>query len=95
MRNENMYLKIRRNQLRLTQQEVANRAEILLQEYQRLETGTRDIRRASFQTGYNVLRVLQIDVDKFMNGEYMVKEVLYRGFDGRLYHIGTGEPVEE
>ena len=44
MNNENLYLKIRRNQLGLTQQEVADQAEILLKEYQRIEIGIRDIR---------------------------------------------------
>ena len=95
LNNENMYLKIRRNQLGLTQQEVADRAEIQLKEYQRIEMGIRNIHRVNFRTGYNVLRVLQIDIDKYMNGEYLVKELLYRGFDGRLYHIETGEPIEE
>ena len=94
LKNENLYLKIRRNQLGLTQQEVADQAEIQLKEYQRIEMGIRDIRRVRFQIGYNVLRALQIDVDKYMNGEYLVKEVLYRGADGRLYNFETAEPVE-
>lgn len=95
LNNENLYLKIRRNQLGLTQQEVADLSEIQLKEYQRIEMGIRDIRRVRFQIGYNVLRALQIDVDKYMNGEYLVREVLYRGSDGRLYKFETGEPIEE
>ena len=95
MNNENLYLKIRRNQLGLTQQEVADLSEIQLKEYQRIEMGIRDIRRVRFQVGYNVLRALQINMEKFMNGEYAVKELLYRGFDGRLYKYETGEPIEE
>lgn len=34
------------------------------------------------------------DIDKFMNGEYCIQELLYRGTDGRLYTFETGEPVE-
>ena len=94
MKCVDMYLRIRRNQLGLTQQEVANRAGIQLVQYQRFELGVRDIRRASFQVAYKVFRVLEIDIDKFMNGEYCIQELLYRGSDGRLYTFETGEPVE-
>ena len=41
-----------------------------------------------------LLRALEIDMDKFMDGEYRVQELLYWGSDGRLYHFETGEPVK-
>ena len=94
MKCTNMYLKVRRKQLGLTRREVADEAGVQQKQYQRLESGERDIRRASFQIAYRVLRALEIDMDKFMDGEYRVQELLYRGSDGRLYHFETGEPVK-
>ncbi len=95
LNNESLYLKIRRTQLGLTMQEVADGAGIQQAQYQRFESGSRDIRRASFQIAYRVMRVLEIDIDKFMNGEYRIQELLYRGADGGLYRFDTGEPVDD
>ncbi len=89
------YLKGRRTQLGLTQQDVADLAQIQLREYQRFEMGSRDIRRASFLVAYKVMRALQIDIDKFMSGEYWIERILCRGSDGNLYDLETGKLEEE
>ena len=81
--------------LGLTQQEVADKATIQLQQYQRIESGEREIVRASLAVAYNILKALEIDLDKFMAGQYQIKEILYRGYDDRLYNFETGEPVDE
>lgn len=88
-------LKQQRVKLGLTQQEVAERAGVKNAQYQRLEGGQREITRASFALAYKVLKALDLDIDLFMEGKYQIKEVLYRGYDDRLYHYETGEPVED
>ena len=65
MKGPDMYLKGRRTQLGLTQQDVADLAQIQLREYQRFEMGSRDIHRASFLVAYKVMRALQIDIREF------------------------------
>lgn len=81
--------------LGLTQQEVADKAAIQLQQYQRIESGEREIDRASFTVAYKILKALEIDLDKFMAGQYQIKEILYRGYDDRLYNFETCEPVDD
>lgn len=54
-------LRSRREQLGLTQQEVADRAGIKLQQYQRLEGGTRHLEGCSMRIGLAVCAVLLLD----------------------------------
>ena len=44
-------------------------------------------------TVYKVLKALEMDVGKYASGEYEIKELIYRGHDGRLYNFDTDEPV--
>ena len=53
----------------LTQQQVAEKAGITQQQYQRFESGTRDLRRCSFEVACKVLEALQMDIVKFYHGE--------------------------
>jgi len=85
-------LKQQRIMLGLTQQEVADKAAIHLQQYQRIESREREIDRASLTVAYNILKALEIDLDKIMAGQYQIKEILYRGYDDRLYNFETGGP---
>ena len=87
-------LKKRRKKLGLTMQAVADRAEIRLTHYQRFEQGERELSSASFMVAYKVLKALEMDVDKYATGGYEIKEILYRGQDGRLYNYETDELVE-
>ena len=88
-------LKKRRKQLRLTQQEVADKAGINIKQYQRFETGERELMDASFMTAYQVLNTLELDAGKYAVGEYEIKELIYRGHDDRLYNFDTDEPIEK
>ena len=50
-----------REALGLTQQQVADKAGILIRQYQRLESGERSLDSTSFRIGLNVCYALQID----------------------------------
>ena len=53
----------------LTQEQVARKAGITQQQYQRFESGSRDLRRCSFQIACQVLEALDIDIVKFYHGQ--------------------------
>lgn len=59
------YLKNRRHELHLTQQAVANKARIQLQQYRKFESGQRNILTASFTVACAVLDALGIDISDF------------------------------
>ena len=50
----------------LTQQQVAEKAGITQQQYLRFESGSRDLRRCSFQIACQVLEAMNIDIVKFL-----------------------------
>ena len=50
-----------REALGLTQQQVADKAGILIRQYQRLESGERSLDSTSFRIGLNICHALQID----------------------------------
>ena len=56
----------------MTQQQVADKAGIKIQQYQKFESGERNILTSSFQLACKVLRTLEIDVNKFLDGEYAI-----------------------
>lgn len=64
----------RRQMLRMTQQEVADRANITLRQYQRLESGERNILTSSFGLACRVIEALDMDVSKFYHGDYYLEE---------------------
>lgn len=68
-------LSVRRQMLRMTQQEVADRANITLRQYQRLESGERSILTCSFGLACRVIEALDMDVSKFYHGDYYLEEV--------------------
>lgn len=59
------YLKNRRRELHLTQQAVADKARIQLQQYRKFEGGQRNILTASFIVACAVLNALDIDISDF------------------------------
>lgn len=87
-------LKKQRQKLGLTQQQVSDKAGIQIKQYQRFEAGDRELADAGFMTVFNVLKALEMDVGKYASGEYEIKEMIYRGHDGRLYNFDTDEPIE-
>ena len=94
MSYDGIVLKKQRRQLGLTQQEVAEKAGINIKQYQRFETGERELTDASFVTTCQVLKALEMDAGKYATGEYEIKELIYRGHDDRLYNYDTDEPIE-
>ncbi len=87
-------LKKHRQKLGLTLQQVADKAGIQIKQYQRFEAGDRELSDAGFITVYKVLKALEMDVEKYASGEHEIKELIYRGHDGRLYNFDTDEPIE-
>lgn len=71
----------------MTQQEVADRANITLRQYQRLESGERNILTSSFGLACRVIEALDMDVSKFYHGDYYLEEELKttrgKGFSSR------------
>ncbi|RAW52063.1 hypothetical protein C4N25_01205 [Faecalibacterium prausnitzii] len=65
----------RRQMLRMTQQEVADRANITLRQYQRLESGERNILTPSFGLACRVIEALDMDVSKFYHGDYYIEKL--------------------
>ena len=61
----------RRQMLRMTQQEVADQANITLRQYQRLESGERNILTSSFGLACRVIEALS----KFYHGDYYLEEL--------------------
>ena len=76
----------------LTQQQVADKAGILIQHYQKFEGGERNLRTASFDVACRVLEALDLDIVKFFHKEYVLGEERYLDSDGWKYKK-TGKPV--
>ena len=56
------YLKIQRRKMGLTQREVAEKAEIAIQQYQKFESGERNLLNASFVIAAAALEALNFDI---------------------------------
>ena len=67
-------LKDSRSELGLTQQQVSDKAGIQLRQYQRFESGERQLSSSSFNIACKVLRALELDIVKFNNGEYCISD---------------------
>jgi len=68
--NRHEILKIFRKYRQLTQQQVADMAKINYRQYQKFESGERDIMNATFELVCRVLDVLDISINKFYKGGY-------------------------
>jgi transcriptional regulator with XRE-family HTH domain len=84
----------RRTVLGLTQKQVAEKAKIPLQSYQRFESGERNIKTASFQMACRVLEALEMDIAAFYHGEYCFGEPLKDSKEG-LRYAKTGKLITE
>lgn len=87
-------LRERRVILGLTQKQVAERAKIPMQSYQRFESGERNIMTASFQMVCRILEALEMDIAGFYHGEYSIGEKVYMSKEGLRYKK-TGKLIEE
>lgn len=87
-------LREKRLTLRMTQQEVADKAKIRLQQYQKFEAGTRDIMTSSFRIACRVIEALGMNISDFYHGEYIFGEEIYME-EGVLKYKKTGRPTDE
>ena len=67
--NRDGFLKTQRLRLGLTQKQVADKAGILLQHYQKFEGGERNLRTASFDVACRVLETLEVDIVKYFHAD--------------------------
>ena len=79
----------------MTQQEVAKRAGISQQEYQRFETGKRDLMRSSFAVTCKILKALGMNIEKFYEGEYVFGGEIYFDKEGQTRYVETGRLLNE
>ena len=59
-----------RKKLGLTQQQVADKANVAMRHYQMFEGGKRKLSSSSFWTASKILQALELDVTAFARGEY-------------------------
>jgi len=74
VREEKEVLLEARKNLGLTQQQVANKAMIVLRLYQKFEGGERKLTSSVFYTASKILQALELDVTAFARGEYCAVE---------------------
>ena len=67
-------LKKKRIVQNLTQQQVADKAGIKLQQYQKFESNDRNIMTASFQLACRVIEALGMNVSDFFHGNYVIEK---------------------
>lgn len=87
-------LKEKRIVQNLTQQQVADKAGIKLQQYQKFESNDRNIMTASFQLACRVIEALGMNVSDFFHGNYVIGEEVYMDTDGIKY-VKTGKLMSE
>ena len=87
-------LREKRMTLRMTQQEVADKAKIKLQQYQKFEAGSRNIMTSSFQIACRVIEALGMNISDFYHGVYVIGEEIYAE-NGVLKYKKTGRPINE
>ncbi len=92
--NMNGVLRERRVVLGLTQQQVADRAGIKLQQYQKFESGERNIMNCSFRIAGHVIEALEMNISDFFHGKYAIGEEVYLDKDG-LKYVKTGKKTSE
>jgi transcriptional regulator with XRE-family HTH domain len=63
-----------RKKLGLTQQQVADKARIVLRQYQKFESGERKLSSSSFWIASKVIQALELDVTTFARGGYFLRE---------------------
>ena len=84
----------RRVILGMTQKQVAEKANIPLQSYQRFESGDRNIGTASFQVACRVIEALEMNISDFFHGKYVFGEPLIDSKEGPRFEK-TGKLLSE
>ena len=75
--SEQSMLRRARAKLGLSQQQVADKARIHMQQYQKFETGTRNLSSATFDIACRVLEALEMDIVSYFHGGYVLSEEYY------------------
>jgi transcriptional regulator with XRE-family HTH domain len=78
----------------MTQKQVAENAKITLQQYQKFESGARNIMTCSFRIACRVIEALEMNISDFYHGEYVIGEEVYL-VGKKLYYKKTNRPVDE
>ena len=78
----------------MTQKQVAEKAKITLQQYQKFESGARNIMTCSFRIACRVIEALEMNISDFYHGEYVIGEEVYL-VGKKLYYKKTNRPVDE
>ena len=91
---EKSILRERRVILGMTQQQVADKAHIVLQQYQKFESGERNIMSCSFQIACRIIEALEMDITAFFHGDYVFGEEVRFSEDGLRYRK-TGKLTNE
>ena len=73
---------------------MADKAKINYRQYQKFESGERNIMTASFQLTCRVIKALNMDIEKFYNGDYALGEPLAETPNGLVY-ASTGRPFNK
>ena len=78
----------------MTQKQVAEKANITLQQYQKFESGARNIMTCSFRIACRVIEALDLNISDFYHGKYVLGEEVYV-VGKKLYYKKTKRPVDE
>ncbi len=78
----------------MTQKQVAEKAKIQLSQYQKYESGERNIMTCSFRIACRVIEALEMNISDFYHGEYVLGEEIYM-VGSKLYFKKTNRPIEE
>ena len=78
----------------MTQKQVAEKAKITLQQYQKFGSGARNIMTCSFRIVCRVIEALGMNISDFYHGEYVIGEEVYL-VGKKLYYKKTNRPVDE
>ena len=81
-----------RKRLGFTQQQVAGKAKIHINQYQKFERGVRKITSSSFEVASRVLQVLELDLNAFAHGAYAV---LMQGINCEVIREAMREVIRE
>jgi len=75
MQDEKKILLEARKKIGMTQQQVADKANITIRHYQMFESGERKLSSASFSTASKVLDALKLDLTTFARGDYALYDM--------------------
>lgn len=83
--DEHTILREKRLILGLTQRQVANKVGIVLQQYQKFESGKRNIMTCSFRIACKFIEALEMDITDFYHGKYTIGKEVFFSEEGLRY----------